>query len=354
MKSSFGIMIKAQELYMNKKITLITILSLTVGFFFVLLFSNKFLEINSRIQQLSKSVVNQNSYMFFITGDTLEQEILSRHDVNSSVSSFFVYIQSKGSESKEMVSIIDSNYCRFLKIQGWSNEDNITFFTNKNAVLLPQSMARKYRINEGDTLNINGNTYVCFRVLTDERLRNRIIMNDGALSEMLKSPYTSTLVYTHDLTENEIVQLELVTRVRSIQSDVYEEIHSLKQFRLFVGVFAALFVTMSLINCYLIFWARMENLVRNIAIKRIYGQTHLSMHLETLGENALLSLIGYHLSCIIAIISCPVVPDFFYIELNPNIYVIGLLIVLVISNAFSIMMTRRFRTIPVLTILREG
>ena len=306
---------------------LITLISLAIGFLFILLFVSKFLAIHADIQHYHRIFKQDDLVRLCIKGDSetvsVEKSVLHRG---------YVYLL-WGEEKLKLDAVsIDKYYAEFFEIS-MGREVLSEFFAEKDRVLLHASIARKWKVAEGDSFTIEGKKYYVLAILSDPQFKDRIIFSEPGEQVRLDPSKEELFIRTQDA---DLIDPADIISSEAMKEAVGKEIKSLRDFQRFIGAFALFFSGIAVLNIFLVLVTRITIDQRNNAIKGLCGETSFINVIQTTMDTVVLVILSYHLSLLVYFLVMPTVPDFFYFSLSIPVYLICLFFLVVIGVLFSL------------------
>lgn len=343
----YSLGVKRREMLYRFPFTAVSVASLALGFLFIIVFTAKIGSVDRRIVNLLESNKNPEATVYQL------KELSDSKPIGRSSQSInaYVYVDVDGSKSKELAVFVDERFTDYVGISGVSSDAFHTFVESADQVMMDSHLARQYDVVSGDRMVLEGEVFHVFAVIDFEYLEGSFILSTKNTDLVARLAYPRVTVYT----QGDLIHPKSTIENRQRLGDkIAGEVASLERFKDFMRVFALIFIVLSVLNCYLIFWARMAQEVRNRMIKRLQGQRRAHIFLEILIENTVLSGLAFHMSWLMLNRWDRWLPTFFYERWTGAVYGISLGIALGIGVLYSLFQYARIQKASMIKQIRES
>lgn len=330
----YSIKVKMYERIRHPKKFILMILSLSIAFYFVVMFICKVHEVDKDILFYK----NKNK-----VSDVIVCHFQSNADLN--LTKGVIVRNSKGylkNLNEDLIKgnliSLDFGYYDFFEMSDLSSHDWSKFFSNQNGVLVHQNIARKLGLKNGDDVFINGVQFTCMNIISQHDFKDKVVLHDSAiLSVGNRNEMKSDLFITKrdfNSLPDELKRLKW----ESFDYELSDTIRSLNTFKLFLMGFSAIFILISLLNVYLIIYTNMNTEKRNYVIKKALGETVIGFFISCVLDVTMICFVAYHFSLLLYYLLIPSVPVFFYYRLSVESYLLCAFFILLSGIVLSMVM----------------
>ena len=357
MNFNYMFITKLKEIAQNKRMTFIIIICLVLGYIFILVFSSKLYEINRRLS-LTEMENIENAWIssrfdkleIFNTPDA-KAGIVHRTDYRNTV----VYFTFKDEIYTTFAVEADKDLSYHYKLEGFSDDIFMNIKSNKQ-VMVSEFLANKYHMTVGDEIIVKGVVWHINAIVTCEHFRRMIIFpKDSGIEQSDGYSSQGTIIqFSESFLNSRADVLELLkTSFTSLQQKQQYTRESLHSYALFLVGFALLFISLSILNCYLVFYANINYKRKIYGIKKAYGASISNCFRDIFLENSIFSLLAFHIACFLVNEFRYNIPEFFYTEVTLSIYVSGMLVVFIINILYSLMIFKKINRESTIKLLKE-
>lgn len=331
MKLGYSILLKIKERFSDKRLSLLTIISISVGLYFTIMFLSKFERIDQDIHYY-RELMNNNAYIYTYHFDEDKPDF---SEIDSSV----IYNGDKEityDGDKILVKIIglDNNFNKFYNGKLFTDDD-ISKMDQLDYAFVGTDLARKHKLVENSKVTIDNNDYVVFKVVDYPDFRDALILfNDGIIEVSGSYPRS------FDILSNDKF-FDTNKEPQSLKEFYYNHVVSNNSFKAFIVIMSTIFIFISLLNVYLIILTNIEKEIKNRVIRSVFGERANLYSLATALELTFIVFISYHLGVIFYYLLKDFVPNFFYFELSFKVYILEMIFLLLISFLVTFFMTIR-------------
>lgn len=326
MKELYAIKVNFIQRTAHWGIYLIELLSLGIGFIFVLLFLTKYHEIQISIEQLQQT---QEFDDFLVV--ELDQ-ILQDHSFNhTSFATGEIYLEHHGLKKARILYIGQYDYDIY----------RLSSSLDDQTILMHSSLTDEWKLHQDDTLLIQQQKYVLKEVITKIQFKDRFVFHHPFI---LQAVSQKTLHYYWVIDPKNIDQ---IPKEHIINQDTFGHqrifhIQSLRMFQRFVGLFSIIFICISMMNVGLILISQFSQQKRNMAIQWLCGQDRRTIFIQIWVDTNVILLLSYHVSLLLYLLLYPIMPDFFRFQLYGEIYLQGLMGILLFGLIVTWQVDRLF------------
>jgi len=358
MSFSYIFISKLKEISQNKRMAIIIVICLVLGYAFILVFSSKLYEINRRMSLTElKHVENAYISLYFddfkiFSNTEVESGIVHRTDYKNTT----IYFTFKDETYKTFAVEADKELSYHYKIEGFSDDffdDN----SSENRIMVSEYLANKYHMSTGDKLIIDDSAWTIYSIVSCEYFRNMIIFpeNSGIRHQDGYSSTGTIIQFTETLLKNRPDILEILegTKFASLQQRQQLYFEGLRAYTVFIILFALLFIVLSILNCYLVFFANISYKRKMFGIKKTYGASPSICFGDILLENTIFSLLAFHIACFLVQSLRHNIPTFFYTEITFPIYGIAIVAVFIITFLYSMLIFIKINRHSTIKLLKE-
>lgn len=308
------------------RLLLLEVLSLSVVFYFALMFVCKLVDTHGDIAYY-RSRTNVDEVVYQLE-KAPEAKISDVDFTLYQKADQYVTVHSK--TYKAQVIGIDQNFSSFYHDHLFQNIVKKKALSHSDAIL-SQSVAREMSAKEGDTLTLNHQVLKIIGITDDPWWKGKVAVSFSILpaSELAqpKSLYLTIRRENVELVENQLSVLDQTDLAQSLQN----EINSLRAFQRFLLSFSAVFFLIAGCNLMLILRTRFRRERGLHQILYLCGETRGTYYLASMIDGLTMCISSDFIALLIYRLMRPFVPSFFYFALTPTIYGLEMLMVAMIS-----------------------
>lgn len=330
----YGIWVRMCERISHPKKLILVVVSLSIAFYFALMFVCKVSEVNKDILfYQSKSKIEDMFFSDFPSDYHLPivEGTVTRHSE--------AYLKKENRPVlKGNLTSLDKHYSNFFRMPDISEKGWEEFHKEPNKVLVHQNIARKLHLKTGDSLFINGVEFICLYILSQHDFKDQIVVNESG-SDLIGS--VQGIKGHLFISKKALVSLpEECKRLKfhPFQEEISNRIRSLKAFKLFLLAFSVIFIAISLLNVYLVIYTGIHAEKRNYIIKKALGEMMSGFFISFILDTTIVCLVAYHFSLILYFLLIPSVPTFFYYQITGREYFICGVFIVFTSIVLSVIL----------------
>jgi len=355
MNLGYIILSKLKEIAKNKKMAVIIVICLVLGYAFILIFSSKIFEINRRME-FAKIKNTENAY---ILSDSRLTDVQDDPDFENGIEhrsdygSASVYVAFKNDTFMVYGTEIDEELPYFYTFDNFSYD----LFDENNPekqVMVSKYLANKYNMKVNDEIIVNGSVWNICSVYENEYLNKSIVfpINSNALENNDMHSRSSIIQFNENYLKSDpqILKGEGVTPLQRRQET---NLKSLNMYKIFIVAFAVIFIVISILNCYLVFFSNINYKRKMYGIKKTYGASSSLCFIDVFLENCIFSLLALHISCLLVHVFRYNIPVFFYTEVNLAVYFSAMIVVLIVTVIYSLIIFKKINSISTIKLLKE-
>jgi len=284
-----------------------------------------------------------------------DPEVVSGIEHRTDYKNSNVYFTFKGETYPAFAVETGKELAYHYKMEGFS--DTIFDNTSEKRIMVSENLADKYHIILGDELVIDGTTWIVDSIVVSEYFRNKIIFPENSGIKQQDGYSSSDTIIHFDKeflsTRPDVLEILEGPKFKSLKRSETYAMKNLRSYSLFLISFAAIFITLSILNCYLVFYANFSYKRKMFGIKKTYGASSSACFGDIFLENILFSLLAYHIACFLVHIFRFNVPAFFYTKITLQVYGIGIAVVFIITVLYSLSIFRKINKLSTITLLKE-
>jgi len=228
---------------------------------------------------------------------------------------------------------------------------------SENRIMVSEYLVNKYHMSIGDELIVNGSVWTIYSIVTSEYFGSMIFFPENSeIGEADGYSSSGTIIQFNEAflkNHSDILEILEGKKFTPLQQRQQYTLKSLRSYALFLIDFALLFIALSILNCYLVFFANISYKRKLYGIKKTYGASSSICFGDIFLENTLFSLLAFHIACFLVHVFRYNIPTFFYTEVTLPVYCSGVIVVFIITVLYSLMIFKKINKISTIKLLKE-
>lgn len=338
MRVLYSLSIRLAERKKQYRLVLLELLSLTVVFYFTLMFISKLVETQDEIRYYRERATSQ-AVVYQLAAEP-EGAWPPGHGTLYRVAR--LYLTCEAGRYQVRVYGLDPHFSDFYHDGLFDKAPQASFFAEPKAIFA-EDLARKMKLSPGDSITINGQALEVLATTADPWWKGKIAMASAFFPA--RNALTKEEIYlTLDASEGASHGPQLPILKEEKLGDAFQlEVQSLQSFQRFLAGFSTIFFLIAACNMTLILRSRFQ---RDLPIHRVMyvcGEGQKGFYLASALDYGLSAFLAYHAALLLYKLAQPLVPPFFYFSLSPRIYGQTLVSLMVLSLIMTLLMGRRER-----------
>jgi ABC-type antimicrobial peptide transport system permease subunit len=251
---------------------------------------------------------------------------------------------------------VDKEFPYHYKFESFSYdmfEDNYP----KKQIMVSETLSNEYHMDIGDELIIDNSIWTICSIFANEYHNRTIIFpeNSGVLENCERFSPISIVQFSKEYLSkhSEITEILENSKFTTLQHREKYTLNSLRTYALFIIIFAVIFIVLSILNCYLVFFANINYKRKIYGIKRTYGASFAICFGDVFIENGIFSLLAFHIACFLVHMFRYNIPSFFYTEVSLTVYGFGIAVVFIITVLYSLLIFKTISNESTIKLLKE-
>ena len=356
MNLSYILTSKLKEIAQNKRMAVIIVICLVLGYSFILIFSSKLYEIEQRrklaqLKNIDNTWVSSYFHDFRIFNSPQVRAGIVHQVDYKGADIFFTF---KDETYMALAVEAGKDLLYHYQFEGFSDE---IFDRSENRIMIDTNIANEFRLSVGDEIVVDDKAWKVHAIFKSEYFRRKIIFPEHA--EVVENgdfhQQVSIVQFNQAFLDARPDIFGLLNGVKfdSLQQRQDHNLRTLHGFALFFIFFALVFIVLSILNCYLVFSANINYKRKMYGIKKTYGASTSICFGDILLENILYSLLSFHIACLLVHLFRYNVPTFSYTEMNLTVYGLGLIALFIVTVLYSLLIFRKINKQSTIKLLKE-
>lgn len=335
MSFRYSLEVRLLERLAHKKLLVLSIFSLAIAFYFVLMFLSKIEETNSGIQYF-KDHFNEK-YSVCILANRPDYPIDFPHTLSTERND---YISLSEGNKRVPIVFVDDSFTNFYPFSQHSSAKKKDCDRNLPPVYMGEQLARQLGLCSDDRITYNGRDYQIIALVTAPPYLKKMIFSEKYRdANRIYSAEKITLTVPSDRVREVFSDMKVISE-RSFQVLQEENILSLKEFKWFLIIFSMIFFIISAINVSLVIKTTIYREKENYLAQSLCGESNHQYVFSVCMDFLLISFIAYHLCILFYYVTRPFIPYFFYFSLGLKTYISEFLIIVLLTLMSSLFLAR--------------
>lgn len=334
----YGLVVRLREKSQNYRLMILTILSIAISLYFVMMFLSKLGETNRKIAYYES---HYNLFDQIVQLDHIGS-LKGKNDNFTTTINTSDYILSNNQKIKSDLLASDVNYNQYYRLDSVSEKQWKECFDGSPSAIVSRELARNLKLDIGDRFQLNDTSYTVKAISQDPFLEKKLLVPIDLYNNQENHSLDRILI-TIKVNENldRIASSNSILARDSMGQIIAREVKSLNQFLLFLFGFFLVFFLISIINISLVLTSLISLDQKNRIVRQVCGESDRQYIANTIVEFTLIVLLSYHVAVILYYVLLPLVPEFFYFSLSLEVYLIELAFATILAFVLAVIYARK-------------